>query len=87
MLRIPSTAKRTNLSVVEEVKPKTSTRSNNPPTKITIFRSCNERKITTGTGHYAWSSCRMPWVDGIKEATGLRIEVLKEVAQDRKKMA
>jgi hypothetical protein len=27
----------------------------------------------------------MCWVDGIKEATGLRIEALKEVAQDRKK--
>jgi hypothetical protein len=70
---------------------KTSTRSKNPPTKITIFRSCYESKITTGTGHYAWSSCRMQrkprmlWVDSIKEATGLRIEVLKEISQDRKK--
>jgi hypothetical protein len=27
----------------------------------------------------------MRWVDGTKEATGIRIEVLKEVAQDRKK--
>jgi hypothetical protein len=27
----------------------------------------------------------MRWVEGIKETTGLRIEVLKEVSQDRKK--
>jgi hypothetical protein len=28
---------------------------------------------------------RMRWLDSIKEATGLRLEVLKETVQDRKK--
>jgi hypothetical protein len=27
----------------------------------------------------------MRWLDSIKEATGLRLEVLKEVVQDKKK--
>jgi len=28
---------------------------------------------------------RMPWLDSIKEATGLRLGALKEAVQDRKK--
>jgi hypothetical protein len=28
---------------------------------------------------------RMHWLDSLKEATGLRLEVLKETVQDRKK--
>jgi hypothetical protein len=28
---------------------------------------------------------RMHWLDSIKEATGLRLETLKEIVQDRKK--
>jgi len=30
---------------------------------------------------------RMRWIDTIKEATGIRLEVLKEAVQDRTKMA
>jgi len=29
----------------------------------------------------------MRWLDSSKKATGLRLEVLKEILQDRKKMA
>jgi hypothetical protein len=34
------------------------TRSNNHPIKVKLFRSRNESKRVTGTGHYAWTSCR-----------------------------
>jgi len=36
-------------------------------------------------GHRRQGKPRMRWLDGIKEATGLRLEVLKETVQDRKK--
>ena len=35
------------------------TRSNNPPTKATLFWPRHESKRVTGTGHYAWTSCRI----------------------------
>jgi len=35
------------------------TRSNNPPTKATLFWPRHESKTVTGTGHYAWTSCRI----------------------------
>jgi hypothetical protein len=34
------------------------TRSYNDPIKATLFRSCNESEMVTGTGHYAWTSRR-----------------------------
>jgi hypothetical protein len=55
--------------------------SDNSLIKVMLFWSCHESKKVTGTGHYAWTSCRtkepgktmdvMAW-DSIKEATGLR---------------
>jgi hypothetical protein len=35
------------------------TRSNNPPIKGTLFWSRYDNKRVTGTGHYAWRSCRL----------------------------
>ena len=35
------------------------TRSNNPPIKVTLFWPRHESKRVTGTGHYAWTSCRI----------------------------
>jgi hypothetical protein len=35
------------------------TRSNNPPIEATLLRSRHESKGVTGTGHYAWTSCRI----------------------------
>jgi DNA-binding transcriptional MerR regulator len=38
-------------------------------------------------GHRRQRKPRMRWLDSIKEATGLRLEDIKEAVQDRKKMA
>jgi len=48
-----------------------------------------ERDIMLGqvTGHRRQGKPRMRWLESIKEATGLRLEVLKESVQDREKMA
>jgi hypothetical protein len=66
------------------------TRSNNPPIKVTLFWTHYESERDTGAGHYAWTSHRiqgkprMHWLDSIKEATSLHLDVLAGV-QDRKK--
>jgi len=36
-------------------------------------------------GHRRQGKPRMRWLDSIKEATSLHLEVLKEIVQDRKK--
>jgi hypothetical protein len=36
-------------------------------------------------GHRKQGTPRMRWLDSIKEATGLRLEDLREAVQDRKK--
>jgi hypothetical protein len=45
-----------------------------------------ERDIMLGqvAGHRKQGKPRMRWLDSIKEATGLRLEALKETVQDRK---
>jgi len=35
------------------------TGSNNPLIKATLFCSCHGSKRVTGTGHYAWTGCRI----------------------------
>jgi hypothetical protein len=93
MLRIPWTARRTNLSVVEEVKPKRTLEATIHRQKLRYFGHVMRAKLPLGRdimlGHVAGCSRkgkpRMRCVDSIKEATGLRAEVLKEAAQDRKK--
>jgi hypothetical protein len=37
-------------------------------------------------GHRRQGRPRLRWIDGIKEATGLSLEVLKESVKDRKKL-
>ena len=61
--------------------------------KATLFWPRYESGRVTGAGHYACTSRRiqeagkprMLWLDNIKEATGLRLDALKEAVQDRKK--
>jgi hypothetical protein len=38
-------------------------------------------------GHRRQGKPNLRWLDSTKEATGLSLEVLKEIVQDRKKMA
>ena len=38
-------------------------------------------------GHRRQGKPQMCWLDSIKEATGVCLEIFKEIAQDRKKMA
>jgi CRISPR/Cas system-associated exonuclease Cas4 (RecB family) len=46
-----------------------------------------ERDIMLGKveGHRRQGRLRLCWIDSIKEATGLSLEVLKELVKDRKK--
>jgi hypothetical protein len=44
------------------------TRRNNPLIKATLFWSRYESKRATGTGHYAWTSCRLQVVGKTTDA-------------------
>jgi hypothetical protein len=92
ILRVSWTKKRTNLSVLEDVNPKRSLEVNNPPITVTLFWSRHESKslerdIMLGkvAGHRKQGKPRMRWLDSIKDATGLRLDDLREAVQDRKK--
>ena len=69
------------------------TRNNNSPTMVTLLSSHHDTKgsleqdITLGkVAGYRWQGKpQMRWLDTIKEATGLQLDVLKETVQDRKK--
>ena len=94
ILRVPWTEKRMNLSVLEDVKPKRSLEATILRLKLRYFgqvmraKRSLERDIMLGQveGHRKQGKPRMRWLDGIKEATGLRLEDLREAVQDRKKM-
>jgi hypothetical protein len=92
MLRNPWTVRSTNLSVVEEVKPMRTLEATILRQKLRYFGHVMRAKLPLGrdmlgqvAGCKRQGKPQMHWVDSIKEATGLQIEVLKEVAQDREK--
>jgi len=93
ILRVSWTEKRTNLSVLEDVKPKRSLEATILRLKLRNFghvmraKRSLELDIMLGQveGHRKQGKPRMRWLDGIKEATGLRLEDLREAVQDRKK--
>jgi hypothetical protein len=93
ILRVPRTEKRTTLSVLNEVKPKRSLEATILRLKLRYFghfmraKRSIERDIMFGqvAGHRKQGNPRMRWFDGIKKATGLRLENLRETVQDRKK--
>ena len=94
ILRVPWTEKRTNFSVLKDVKPKRSLKAT-IQLKLRYFghvmraKRSLERDIMLGEveGHRKQGKPRMRWLDNIKETTGLRLEDLREAVQDRKKMA
>ena len=93
ILQVPWTEKRTNFSVLEEVKPKRSLEATILRLKLRYFghvmrtKGSLEREIMLGqvAGYRRLGKPRMWWLDSIKEATGLRLDALKEAVQDRKK--
>jgi len=93
ILRVPWTEKRTNFSVLEEVKPKRSLEATTLRLKLRYFghvmraEGSLEGDIMLGqvAGYRRQGKPPMRWLDSIKEATGLRLDALKEAVQDRKK--
>ena len=93
ILRVSWTEKRTNLSVLEEVKPKRSLEATIFRLKLHYFghvmraKGSLERDIMLGqvAGYRRQGKRRIRWLDSIKEATGLCLGVLKEAVQDGKK--
>jgi len=93
ILRGPWTEKRTNLSVLEDVKPKRSLEATILRLKLRYFvhvmraKWSLEQDIMLGhvEGRRKQGKPRMRWLDSIKEATGLQLEDLREAVQDRKK--
>jgi len=93
ILRVPWTEKRTNFSVLEDMKPKRSLEATILRLKLRYFghvmraKTSLEWDIMLGNveGHRMQRKPRMQWLDSIKETTGLRLENLKEAVQDRKK--
>ena len=92
ILRFPWTARRTKVSVLEEVQPKRPLEATILRLKLRYFghvmraKGSLERDIMLGqsAGHRRQGKPRMRWLDSIEGATGLRLEVLKEIVQDRK---
>jgi len=84
ILRVSWTEKRTNLSLLEEVNPKRSLEATILRLKLRYFghvmraKRSLERDIMLGqvAGHRRQGKPQMRWPDSIKEATGLRLEVL-----------
>jgi hypothetical protein len=93
ILRVPWTEKRTNFSVLEDVKPKRPLEATILQLKLRYFGHVSgakrslERDIMLGQveGHRREGKPRTRWLDSSKEATGLRLEGLREAVQDRKK--
>jgi hypothetical protein len=77
---------------LEEVKPKRSLGATILQLKLRYFghvmgaKGSLERDNMLGqvAGYRTQGKPRMRWLDSIKEATGLRLEALKETVQDRK---
>ena len=95
ILRTSWTDRRTNLSILEEVKPKRSLEATILRLKLRYFghvmrtKGSLERDIVLGQveGYRRQGRPRLRWIDSIKEITGLRLETLKETVKDKKKMA
>jgi hypothetical protein len=93
ILRVPWTERRTNFSVLEEVKPERSLQATILRLKLRYFGHVKRAKGSLKRGimlgqvavYRRQGKPRMRWLDSIKEATGLRLEVLKGRVQDRKK--
>jgi len=93
MLRTPWTDRRTNTSIIDEVKPKRSLEATITQLKLRYFGHVMrtngklERDIMIGQidGCRRQGRPRLRWMDSIKENTGFGLEKLKEIVKDRNK--
>jgi hypothetical protein len=93
ILRVSWTEKRTNFSVLEDVKPKRTLEATILRLKLRFFGHVMRAKrslelgIMLGQveGHRRQGKPQTRWLDSIKEATGLRLEDLRDAVQDREK--
>jgi hypothetical protein len=84
-----------NLSILDEVQPRRSLEAIITGLKLRYFGHITrtngsvERDITLGQveGYRRQGRPRLRWTDSVKEITGLLLEKLKEIVQDKKKMA
>jgi hypothetical protein len=89
---VPWTEKRTNFSVLEDVKPKRSLEATILQLQLRYFDHVMKAKrslewdtmLGKVEGHRKQGKPQIRWFDSIKEVTGLRLEDLKEAVQDRK---
>jgi exonuclease III len=91
LLRVPWTAKRTNQSILNEVRPEFSIEALMLKQRLSYFghvmraeRSL-EKKIMLGKigGSRRRGRQRMRWVDGVKEATGMSLQQLRDATAKR----
>jgi hypothetical protein len=93
MLRTPWTDRRTNASIIEEVKLKRSLEAAVTQRKLRYFgyvmrtNGTLERDIMIGQVERLRrrGRPRLRWTDSIKENTGFGLEKLKEIVKDRNK--
>lgn len=93
ILGAPWTDRRTNLSILDEVQPRRSLEAIITRLKLRYFghimrtNRSMERDIMLGQveRYRRQGRPRLRWMDSIKEITGLHLEKLKEIVQDRKK--
>jgi hypothetical protein len=92
MLQTPWTERRTNASVIDEVKPKRSLETKMTQLKLRYFGHMRtigtlERDMMIGQvyGSRRQGRPRLRWIDNIKEITGFGLEKLKEIVKDRNK--
>ena len=93
MLQTPWTDRRTNASIIDEVKLKRSLEATITQLKLWYFghvmrtNGTLERDIMIGQVDRCrrQGRPRLRWMDSIKENTGFGLEKLKEIVQDRKK--
>jgi len=93
MLRTPWTDRRTNASIIDEVKPKSSLEATITQLKLRYFghvmrtNGTLERDIMIGQvdGCRRQGRPRLRWMDSIKENKAFGLEKLKEIVKDRNK--
>lgn len=91
LLRVPWTAKRTNVSIVDQIKPICSLEAKMNKLKLTYFghvmRAENslEKTLMFGKveGRRGRGKPRTRWIDSIKEITGMSLEQLREATMKR----